>query len=142
MLPQEIPVPPRGEVPGLVLHKGIVTAEVVRHGAAAPRTAGNQLRGDSHVPLLGHHAPHRRFVVVGPLVAGLRALPQPVVPLGAEQAELVEPGLLKTVVHVNGNDETVLAAHQSPQPAVGRADVLGIAVEVDVIIVKIYRRLL
>ena len=115
MAAEKILVPAGSGVPAVVLYKGHVTAQVHGHGRAADRASGDELGGNLPILLPGHHLPHRFFVVVGFLVAGLGALPQAVVPLGVKQALFVKPGKLELVVHIGGDHEIILVFHQLQQ---------------------------
>lgn len=129
MAAEKILVPAGSGIPAVVLHKGHVTAQVHGHGRAADRAFGDQLGRNFPVLLPGRHLPHRFFVVVGFLVAGLGALPQAVVPLGVKQALFVKPGKLELVVHIGGEDEIILVLHQLQQVPVGLAHTGFIAVD-------------
>ena len=108
-------IPLRRGVPPAVLDEGVVSPQIHGHGSAAPRAAGDQLRGDPHVPLLLRHPPDGPLVVVGRLMAGRGALPEAVVPLGIEQPLLVKARQLELVVHIGGEDKVVPLPHQRQQ---------------------------
>ena len=149
MAAEEVRVPPCCGVPSLVLHKGAIRPQVHAHGPAAPGTAGHQLRRHRHfgrhavrecqrpvrrddVALGGHHGADGLGIIVGGVVAGLAALPQPVVPLGIEEAALVEAGLLEAVVHVGGQHEPVLPPDQGEEAGVHGLGRVQVPVDIDV----------
>jgi len=72
------------------------------------------------------------WFVVGLGVAGHAALPQAVIPLGVEQAFLVEARLLELVVHVGGQHEVIPVPDQGEELAVGAVFRRFIAVVPDV----------
>ena len=117
---EEILVTAAGPVPALVLDKGLVTAEVHRHGPPALGAAGDQLGGDAHVVLLRHHPLDGFIIVIRLLMAGLAALPQAVIPLGVKDPFFVEPHPLKLVVYVGGQHKVVSPLHQRQQGLIHR----------------------
>ena len=125
-------IAPGGGVPALVLHEGVVRAQVHGHGPAADGAVGHQPGGHPHVPLLLQHPAHRLLVVVGLGMAGLGALPQAVVPLGVEDAALVKARPLELMVHVGGEHEVVLLPNQVQQVPVHRPGRVHIPVVPDV----------
>ena len=99
-------------MPSLVLHKGIIRAQIHGHGGTAHRAAGHQFRRNFHLLLPGNHFFHRCFVVIGLLAAGPGTLKQPVISLGIEKPLFVKAGLLKLMIHVGGNHKIVLVFYQ------------------------------
>ena len=69
--PKEILVAGISGIPALVLDEGVVAPQVHGHGPAADRAMRDKFRGDTHIPLLGHHAPDGFLVVPGLLTARL-----------------------------------------------------------------------
>ncbi len=131
MAPEEVLISPGGGIPVLILDEGIVDSQVHGYGPAALGAAGDQLRRDLHIPLFRHHPADRLLVVIGLLVAGLRALPQAVVPLGIEQPLLVKSPPTGTGGPRCGEDEVVLALYQLQQMVIDRLGGLFIAVHQD-----------
>lgn len=105
MPPKEILVTGISGIPALVLDEGVVAPQVHGHGPAADRAMRDKFCGDTHIPLLCHHAPDGFLVVPGLLTAWLRALPQAVVSLGIEQPRLIKAGQLELMVHIGGKDK-------------------------------------
>ena len=132
MLPDKRGVARLRRMPALVLNEARVAAQVHGHGCAANGAAGNQLRRNPHVPLLPHHPSYGGFVVIGARVAGLRALPEAVVPLGVEQARPVEARDLKLMVHVRGQHEAFPLPNQVEKVEIRLPGGHIVAVDVDV----------
>ena len=89
---------------------------------------GTSSLGMCKVALLLDHGLDGVVVVIGALVAGLRALEQAVVALRVEEPLLVEARALELVVHVGREHEVVLVAYDFEQVAVGLAHGAGVAV--------------
>lgn len=102
--------------PALVLNEALVAPQVHRHRPAADRTARQQRRGDPQSALRRRHSPHRRFVVIGPVVAGRGALPQSVIALRVKQPRLGEARQPELVVHVGRQYEIVLSRAAAAGP--------------------------
>lgn len=101
-------IPLSSSVPALILHEGVVAAQVHGHGLTADRTAGNELAGHAHVGLLLEHTQNDFFIVVGLLAARLCALEQAIIALRVEQTVFVEARALKLVIDIRGDDEIIL----------------------------------
>ena len=146
---EEATVPLRCSVPALVLHKGIVTAEIHGHRPAADRAVRDQFRGNCHVrryalrdsqavipaddiALRFQHLPDEIFVFVSLLTARLAALEQAVIPLRIEKAFFIKARFLETVVYIGGQDEIVLALYLLPQIVIYRLGRILIAVDPDI----------
>ena len=81
---EEILIPLCCSVPALVLHKGIIAAEVHGHGLPAVWTGWKKLGRNFHILLpLDHFADHG-FVIKGLLTARFAALEQAVISLRVE----------------------------------------------------------
>ena len=117
-------------MPPLVLDKGIIAAQVHRHRSAADRAVRHKFAWHTHIALLLDHLTNDFFVVVGFLTARLTALEQAVIALCIEQAVLVEPGFLETVIHVGSQHEIILVLHQLQKIIVDRFGGIHIAVDV------------
>ena len=129
--PQEILVAPRRLIPALVLHEGIIYAQVHGQGTAAARTARNQFGGDLHIPLLRSHAAHRLLIVEGFLAAGLGALPETIVSLGVEQMLFIKARQLELMVHIGGHNKVIFTLHQLQKRIIDRLGRFFIAVHQD-----------
>ena len=132
MPPDKFGVSFRGSMPAFVLHKGLIGTQVDLHRAAADRTAGNQLRRDTHVLLLRYHLFDGLLVVVGLLMTGFRALEQAVVALCVEQPLFIKSCLLELMIDVGGDDEIVLVFQQFEQIVIDGLWGGHVAVEIDV----------
>ena len=129
---QKILIPPSCGIPALILHEGIVTAQIHGHGLTALRAARDQLRGDTHVHLLCDHAADGSLVVISGLMARLAALPEAVVTLGVEQPRLIKTSQLKLMVHVGCQDEVIPSLDQLQQVGIRLAGRHIVTVAVDV----------
>ena len=67
---QEIRIALLRFVPARVLHKGVVTTQVHRHGCAADGAVRHQLSGNPHILLRFDHLTHGLLVIVGLGMAG------------------------------------------------------------------------
>ena len=81
MPPQKLRIPLSGDMPPLVLDKGIVAAQVHRHRPAADWAARHKFGRHAHIALLLHHLTDDFLIVVGFLAARLTALEQAVIAL-------------------------------------------------------------
>ena len=78
------------------------------------------------------HVPDHMLVFPCLFTAGFCALEQAVITLGIEQPFLVEPGFLKAMVHIGGQDEIVLIFHNLIQIIIGGLRRVHVAVDPDV----------
>lgn len=129
---EKLLIPSSGLIPALVLYKGIVCPQVHGHGPATDWTAGDQFRRHPHIPLIAPHPLYNSFIIIGSLVAGLRALPKSIISLSVEQPLLIKARKLKLVVHIGGQYKIVLALHQLKQVLIDRPRRAFIAVHHDV----------
>ena len=81
--------------------------------------------------LCRNHFLDKLLVIVRLLVTRFCALQQPVIALRVKQTLLVEPCLLKLVVHIGGDDEIILTLQQLEQIFIYRFWGGNVAVEVD-----------
>lgn len=67
----DITLPSCGPVPALILNESVIRTQVHGQGFPALGAAGNEIAGDTHIPLLCHHAADHFFIVPGLLAARL-----------------------------------------------------------------------
>ena len=108
-------MPLRFLIPALILHEGIVRAQVHSHEPAALRTVRDQFRRDTHFRLLCDHPADNNLVIISHLMARFTALPEAIVPLGVEQLRLIKSRQLKLMIHIGCQDEVVLILDQFQQ---------------------------
>ena len=132
MPPDEILIPFRCRMPALVLHKGLVGAQVDLHRTAADGAFRYQFRRNPHIHLFRNHPFDHILVVVGFLVTGFRTLEQAVVALRVEQPFFVKSCLLELVIDIGGDDEIVFVFQQFEQIVIDGLRGGHVAVVVDV----------
>lgn len=120
-----------GLIPSVILHKGLIAAQIHRHGTAADRAVGNERCGDPHVFLLRNHLPYFIFVAVGLGVTRCDALPEAVISLGLKQPVRMEACELKLMVHICGENEVVSFFDKLQQLCVDRFGRALVTVEQD-----------
>ena len=108
-------MPLRFLIPALILHEGIVRAQVHSHEPAALRTVRDQFRRDTHFRLLCDHPADNNLVIISHLMARFTALPEAIVALGVEQLRLIKSRQLKLMIHIGCQDEVVLILDQFQQ---------------------------
>ncbi len=119
-------------MPPHVLDECVVAAQIHRHGSAAVRADGDQLRRDPQVLLPRKHLTDGGFIVIRLLPARAAALEQAVIALRVKQALFAKSGLLEAVIHVRGDDKIVLAPQQRQKRVIHRLRRVLIAVEEDI----------
>ena len=120
MAAYEILIAPGRSVPALILNKPMITAQIHRHWRLADRTMGNHLCRHSHIPLHCCHTAYSFFIVIGFLMTGPAALPQPIISLSAEQTLFIKACHLKLMVYIGGKNKIVLFLHQFQQFIINR----------------------
>ena len=93
------------------------------------RADGQKFGRDPHILLLFHHLPDCILVIKGFLSARLGALEQSVVALCIEKPLFVEARLLKTMIHIRGDNKIVLIPNQRQQIVIDRLRRIRIAVD-------------
>ena len=119
-------------MPALVLDEAVIRPQIHGHLSTADGTLRDELGRHAQAALAQDHASHGLAVVVGPLVAGERALPEPVVSLRVEEPVLVDAGILEAVVDVRGEHEVVAVADEPDDCLVRGSHLALVAVVPDV----------
>ena len=119
-------------IPSVILYKGVIAAQIHRHGPAADRAVGNERSGNPHVGLLCNHLSYGTFVGIGLGVTWCGTLPKAVISLGLKQPVRVEACKLELVVHICGEDKIVSISDKLQQFCINRFGRALVAVEKDV----------